>query len=324
MQGTSQEVEFSSEPDGATFTVNGKTETTPAKISVPKNDYTFTFQREGFKDAEFELRRKLNPWFYGSIAMGVLASTFDIATGAWKEFDTTKVHVVLDPIPGRLLELPVSVSSTPPGADIVIANRSYGVTPKDLKLSWQPLEREKEVILRLPGYAEKSVALLRTEKQLSGSLEALPVPITHQITSKPDKADVRVDGRPAGKTPIPVDLTWKAGDKPRIVEWSLEGYKTEKRELTREARELSVDLQEVVDEILLPLKIEPAGARVMVDGVPLPDGSRQVKLAWSVSKTKHTLVLSQPGYATKSVDLKRADASKTLEVRLAPALPGNQ
>src|SRR5215831_11042340 len=77
MQGTSQEVEFTSEPQGASFTLNGKTETTPAKITVPKDDYTITFQRSGFKDAEVELRRKVNPWFYGSIAMGLIASTID-------------------------------------------------------------------------------------------------------------------------------------------------------------------------------------------------------------------------------------------------------
>src|SRR4030095_4028496 len=82
MQGTSQEVEFSSEPDGATFTLNGKTETTPAKIAVPKSDYTLTCQREGFKDADVELRRKVNPWFYGSIAMGAIASVVDLATGS--------------------------------------------------------------------------------------------------------------------------------------------------------------------------------------------------------------------------------------------------
>jgi hypothetical protein len=34
-------------------------------------------------------------------------------------------------------------------------------------------------------------------------------------------------------------------------------------------------------------------------------------------------VLSQPGYSTKTVEVKRAAAALPLEVRLAPALPGN-
>jgi hypothetical protein len=323
-QGTSQEIEFASEPEGATFTVAGRTETTPAKFAIPKNDYVITFQKEGFKDVEFDLRRKLNPWFYGSIAMGVIAATIDITTGAWKEFNTTEVKVVLEPLPGRIQELQVQVTTVPEGAEIVIGKLSYGKTPRTFALPWRTDEREKTVELKLAGYVPASAALLRTEKNLQRTLVALPVPITHQILSKPDKADVRVDGRPVGKTPIPVDLMWKVGDKPRVVEWALEGYRTEKRDLTRETRELSVELQETVEEIVLPLKVEPAAAKVVVDGVPQAEGSKVVKLAWSLSKTKHTLVFSQPGYMSKSVDVKRADAARPLEVRLAPALPGNQ
>lgn len=319
-QGTSQEVSFESEPPGATFTVAGKTSTTPDKFDVPKDDYIIVFQREGYKDVEFDLRRKLNPWFYGSIAMGLVAATIDLATGAWKEFDTTDVKVVLDPLPGRIQELPVSVTSAPPGADILIGKVSYGKTPREFPLPWRTDEREKTIELRLAGYEPASAALLRTEKSLHRTLVALPLPVTHQITSKPDKAEVRVDGRPVGRTPIPVDQLWKAGDKPRVVEVALEGYKTEKREITRDTKELTVELQEVVEEIVLPLKIEPAGAKVVVDGVPQPEGAKTVKLAWSLSKTKHTLVLSQPGYATKTVEVKRADAARPLEVRLAPAL----
>ena len=323
-QGTSQEVEFMSEPPGATFTVAGRTETTPAKFPVPKNDYTITFQREGYKDVEFDLRRKLNPWFYGSIAMGLIASTIDITTGAWKEFNTTEVKVVLEPLPGRIQELPISITTVPEGAEILIGKVSYGKTPRNFQLPWRTDERDKSIELRLVGYEPTTAALLRTEKTLHRNLVPLPVPVTHQITSKPEKAEVRVDGRPVGKTPIPVDLTWKVGDKPRVVEWSLEGYGTEKRDLTRDLKELGVELKEVVEELVLPLKIEPAAAKVVVDGAAQPEGTKIVKLAWSLSKTRHTLVFSQPGYASRTVEVKRADALRPLEVRLAPALPGNQ
>ena len=109
----------------------------------------------------------------------------------------------------------------------------------------------------------------------------------------------------------------------RDTEWAFAGYRTEKREISADTRDLSVELQEVVEEIVLPLKIEPAGAKVLVDGVALPDGTKQVKLGWSLSTTKHTLVLSQPGYTTKTVEVKRAAAALLMEVRLVPALPGN-
>ena len=143
-------------------------------------------------------------------------------------------------------------------------------------------------------------------------------------SASPESAELRIDGRPQGKTPVPVDFLWKPGDKPRIAEWSLDGYRTEKREITRDSKDMTVELQEVVEEIVLPLKIEPAAAKVVVDGVALPDGAKQVKLAWSISKSKHTLVISQPGYKSRTVDVLRKDAAGPLEVRLAPALPGNQ
>ncbi len=323
VQGTHQPVTFTSEPPGATFSVAGQTATTPATLDIPKDDYQISFKHPGYEDGSVELKRKMSNWFIGSIVMGVIASTVDLATGAWKEFATTDVRITLQPLPDTVVELPVSVSSEPPGADIVIGGRSYGGTPRELRLSWQPKETEKEVVLRLPGYAPKTAALLRSGKTLSAALDALPVLVTVTFGSTPEGAEVRVDGRLVGRTPVPVDLTWKPGDKPRSAEWSLDGYRPEKLEITRETKELRVALGEVVEEIVLPLKIEPAGAKVLVDGVALPDGAKQVTLAWSLSKSKHTLVLSQPGYSTKTVEVKRVGAAAPLEVRLAPALPGN-
>lgn len=321
VQGTTQKVHFTSEPEGAAFSVAGQTATTPATLELPKDDYQIAFKHPGYEDATVELKSGVSNWFIGSVFMGVISLTIDIATGAWKEFESTDVRVNLQALPDTVVEIGVAVASEPAGADIVIGNRSYGTTPRDLRLSWQPNEREKEVTFRLAGHAPKTAALSRSEKTLTAALEALPVPVTVRFGSKPEGADLRIDGRPQGKTPIPVELTWRKDDKPRSAEFTLEGYKPEKRELTKDTKELRVEFQEIVEEIVLPLKIEPAGAKVVVDGVALPDGAKTVTLAWSLSKTKHTLVLSQPGYTGKTVEVKRAAASTPLEVRLVPALP---
>src|SRR5579872_2257961 len=164
VQGTSQNVSFTSEPPGATFTVAGQTATTPATLELPKDDYQISFHHPGYADASVEIHRKMSAWFVGSIVMGVIASSIDLATGAWKEFDSTDVKVTLQALPDAVLELPVTLSSDPAGADIVIDNRSYGATPRELRLSWQPKETEKAVSLRLAGYAPKTSALLRSEK----------------------------------------------------------------------------------------------------------------------------------------------------------------
>ena len=323
VQGTKQKVNFNSEPEGVSFTVAGQTATTPVTLELPKDNYQIAFRHPGYEDANVELKSGISNWFIGSVCMGVISLTIDIATGAWKEFESTDVKVTLQALPDTVVEIGVAVASEPAGADIVIGNRSYGTTPRELRLSWQPNERDKEVTFRLAGHAPKTAALLRSDKTLSAALEALPVPVTVKISSKPDGAELRLDGRSQGKTPIPLELTWKKDDKPRSAEFALDGYKPEKRELTRDIKELHVDLQEIVEEIVLPLRIEPAGAKVVVDGVAQPDGTKQVTLAWSLSKTKHSIALSQPGYTGKTVEVKRAAAAAPLEVRLVPALPGN-
>jgi hypothetical protein len=321
VQGTTQPVSFTSDPAGATVTVAGQTATTPATLDIPKDEnYVAAFRHKGYEEHSVELRRGVSNWFIGSVAMGLIAAIVDVATGAYKEFDTTDVKVTLTALPGTVQELPVTISSTPPGADVSIGGRSYGVTPKDLRLAWQPAEREKEVVLSLQGYHPKKVALARAEKQLGATLEAVPVPVTIKFASRPESAELRIDGRPQGRTPVSQEFLWKTGDKPKVAEWILEGYRTEKREITKDSKDMSVELQEIVEEIVLPLKIEPAGAKVVVDGVALAEGQKQVKLAWSISKTKHTLVLSQPGYKSKTVEVKRSEAAGPLQVRLAPAL----
>lgn len=323
MQGTSQPVTFTSEPPGASFTVAGQQATTPVTLDLPKDDYHIAFHCGGYEDSSIDLTRRISAWFYGSIAMGVIASTIDLASGAWREFESTDVRVTLRPLPDTVQDLPVTITSDPPGADIIIASRSYGVAPKDLRLPWPPGQRDQEVTLRLAGYYPKTLVLLRTEPRLDGALEPMPVPVTIRVASRPAQAEVRLDGKPQGKTPLPLELVWKKGEKPRHLELTLDGYRTEQRDLTPQTGDLSIDLQERVDEILLPLKIDPAGAKVLVDGVALPDRAKEVRLAWSVSKTAHTLTISQPGYSTKTVEVKRAAAAGPFEVRLVPALPGN-
>ena len=53
-----------------------------------------------------------------------------------------------------------------------------------------------------------------------------------------------------------------------------------------------------------------------VDGVPAGEAPLEVKLAWSLSRVRHLIVVSHPGYATKRVEVLRADAAKPLDVRL--------
>lgn len=44
----------------------------------------------------------------------------------------------------------VMVSSDPPGAEVMLGRRSYGVTPVEVKISWLP-GRSREIKVRAPG-----------------------------------------------------------------------------------------------------------------------------------------------------------------------------
>lgn len=324
VQGTTQEVTFTSEPVGAEFTVAGQKATTPATLTIPKDDYRIVFFRPGFRETSVDLKRNVSGWFVGSLLMGLIASTIDLATGAWREFETTEVHVVLEALPGGAESLKVSVSSDPPGAEILVGEAVYGRTPKDVFLPWLPEDREKKVTFRLERYETKTLALGRGDRELRGVLEAEPVTVAVRFVSKPAGAEVFVAGGLVGKTPVSANVTWRPKDEPKEVRVELAGHQPEKRSLGAEEREVSVELKELVETIPLALKLVPAGAKVSVDGKPVADATKPVPLAWSLSVSKHTLTVSQPGYATRTVEVRRPDAAGPLEVRLVPSLPGDR
>jgi hypothetical protein len=323
-QGKSQEVNFTSEPPGAEFTVAGQTATTPAKLLLPKEDYRIVFRRPGFREASFELKRSMSNWFIGSLILGVVASTIDLATGAWQEFDTTDIHVTLEALPGDVEELKVTIGSEPPGAEILIGEAVYGRTPKDLFLPWKKDEREKNVTFRLERYVAKTLALGRGDRDLRGVLEPEPVTFAVRFVSRPEGAEVRVDGKLAGKAPLSSNVVFRPQDPPKKVEFSLEGHQPEKRDLRADQKELTVELKEIVEIVPLALKVIPAGAKVSVDGKPVGDLSKPIPLGWSLSQATHKLTVSQPGYATRMVDVRRSEAASPLEIRLVPSLPGDR
>lgn len=320
MQGTTQDVHFKSEPAGATVRVAGQTGVTPVTLTLPKEDFDVVVKRDGYRDARVQLTRKISPWFIGSCAMGVIAAATDILAGSWKEFENAEIHVRLEALPGTIEQLPVRVESEPPGAEVLVGDVLYGRTPADLRLPWPKNDTEKTLTLRLAGYRAKTLAVRREERNVGPvPLELAPVKVPTTFTSTPPGAEVRLGGRVLGRAPLTVDLEWSLKDAPRAVELALDGHHLEKRELKPKQADLAVALREVVEELPLKISVEPKGAKVTIDGVPAGEAPLEVKLGWSISKTKRFVVVSHPGYATKRVELTRADAAKPLEIRLAVA-----
>lgn len=322
MQGTSQEVSFVTEPPGATFSVGGRSSTTPDTFEVPLEDYTIVFRRAGYKDETFELKRQTNSYFYWSLLMGGIAAAVDILTGAWQEFQTQLVTVKLEPLADTPHEIPVKVDSDPPGADVYTGETLHGKTPASLRLVWMTREQQKEITFRLSGYKALTLPLTRLQGELSGRLVLEEVPVKVYVTSNPRGGAVRVDGRLAGETPLEVEVLWRLKDPPKRVEIAKEGYRSVRVDLRGPAdRNLHGDLAEVVEELPLRLKVVPAGADVEVDGAAVVPDAAGVPLRWSVTQKNHTVRISHPGFGSKTVDVTRAQAERPLEIRLAPLLP---
>lgn len=322
VQGTMQDVTVTSEPKGAAVTVAGQRGITPVTLKLPKEEQTVVVRMEGYREARVPLTLSVSNWFIGSVAMGVIASVVDIAAGSWKEFDTTAVHVRLEALPGTVEELPLPVDSDPPGADVLIGGVVYGKTPGEIKVPWPLGEPEKSLTFRLEGYRDRTVAVLRSDLRIGKVLlEGRPVPVLTTLGSDPPGAEVRIDGKPAGRTPVTLTLEWGPKDGPRAVDVALPGYHPEKRTLGPRQAELAVALREVVEEKPLRIVVEPKGAKVVVDGQPAGEAPLTVRLAWSVSRRKHVVTASLPGYATKTVEVGPADADKPFEIRLQPSIP---
>lgn len=100
--GTTQEVSFQSQPDGANVIVGGKViGKTPLTTMLKKEkNQTLVFEKEGYKSITMQLSTRINGWFWGNILgglSGLLSSTTDATTGAVIEYTPNQYLVTFMP-----------------------------------------------------------------------------------------------------------------------------------------------------------------------------------------------------------------------------------
>lgn len=103
ISGTTQEVSFTSIPEGVTVSADGKVlGITPLTIQIDrKGKQKLIFEKEGYKTLELPFETTLEPWFWGNILIGgVIGSTTDAISGAVYEYSPGQYNVTLEPIEG--------------------------------------------------------------------------------------------------------------------------------------------------------------------------------------------------------------------------------
>jgi len=97
--GTSQELQFTSEPPAAQVFINGQSVGyTPLTISVKRNDPEVVLKKEGYKDQPVYLEYKLSGFFWVDFFLiPVISLTIDAITDSINVYEPTSYHSGLKP-----------------------------------------------------------------------------------------------------------------------------------------------------------------------------------------------------------------------------------
>ena len=215
--------------------------------------------------------------------------------------------VKIDLVPGWA---PVSLSSSPAGATILVDGQPQGQTPQTLELGAGP----HAISLQLAGHATWRDSITVTANQPLQLPEARlqAAQGTVKVTSTPSGASVRVGSEFRGQTPLDLKL---APGKPVRVQVTAPGHRAAEREV-EVAAEASDALAFTLEPVLgsLTLDVQPADATVKVDGKLVPVGTTQLELVTVAHKVEAT----KPGYTTwTNTVTPRPGFEQRVEIRLA-------
>lgn len=211
------------------------------------------------------------------------------------------VHRLQVPGLGKLQELEVQlvpqwanveVSSEPPGATVYQGTMPVGQTPMTLEL----LEGNHSLSMMLDGYKawDGTVETVANEDSVLPTVRLEPANARLLVNSIPRGANVTVNGRYRGQTPVPIPLS---PDVDYQIGLSKAGYGTTTRQIRLPAaasREITVDLTARVGEVTVD--VLPGDATVYVNGQARGTGT----VTLSLPSSPHRLEVKRDGYQTFS------------------------
>ena len=203
----------------------------------------------------------------------------------------------------------IAISSVPIGATIFVDGEDVGRTPALLEI----LQGEHQVELRLPRYRgwQQSLSVSAGVHQNLEPVTLLPADGILQLSSRPSKANVTVNGEFQGQTPLSLSL--EPDGEHRIAVFK-PGYSRATRTVqlaAEEERELSVQLKPQLGEV--QVMVLPAEAEILVDGRNRGSGSQTL----SLPAFEQTLEIKLAGYRShRQRFTPRPGLNQVIQVRL--------
>jgi len=203
----------------------------------------------------------------------------------------------------------VEVSSEPAGATVYMGETRLGETPVTLEL----MEGKHTLTVIAEGYAawDGSIETLPNEDQVLPLIRLEPANAQLLVNSIPRGANVTVNGRYRGQSPITLALS---PDIDYQIGLSKAGYGTSVRRIRLAAaasQSITVDLAARVGKVTV--NVLPKDATVYVDGSARGSGSMTLDL----SSAPHRLEVKRDGYQAFSRSINpRPGYPQTIDVRL--------
>ena len=199
---------------------------------------------------------------------------------------------------------PVSLSSRPAGAEILVDGMLLGSTPAILELG----AGERQVEVRLGGYNswQDNITVLADQALTLPEVSLTQADGRVELVSNPTGAAVSVDGSFQGQTPLTLRLT---PGQPHTIALTKPGYES----MTRELSVLADSGQRIVIPMVAQLGIveilsAPPAAQIFVDGelrgvtpaqLTLNTVSHELELRLAGFELQSTTITPRPGFPQK-------------------------
>lgn len=218
--------------------------------------------------------------------------------------ETQDINVSLQPAWGEM-----SFDSQPQQANLYVDDKLIGQTP----ITTEVLQTGSTIRLELGGYKDHQEQVT-VQAGTSDAHSLITMQIADgrlKVSSDPSAANVMVDNRFIGTTPLSTQLP---PNQAYLIELYKEGYLKATRTLSlkpEQTSDLDISLKPNIGSINLTLR--PSDAQISVNGQPQGKGSRTLAL----SAKPQELTISKPGYQSKSVTITpRPNQEQALSITL--------